>query len=249
MRSLVAALRFLTILPIPGSWGSTEDDLARSATWFPVVGLLLGAVAAGFAMVLPMVAPPLVCAGTMVVVLTGFSGGMHLDGLSDAADGLLSSRPRERILEIMKDSHIGAMGVMAIVGTLLLKFAALASPSAGGLWATALVMPLAGRCAIVVQLALLPYARASGLAGIFYRRRNRLTSLWAAALLAAVACGVLGWRGLAVGAASVGVAIVFSAYVYRKIGGATGDTLGAVCEIVELVPALVLVLGPMGQAR
>jgi len=249
MRSLVAALRFLTILSIPGSWGSTEDDLPRSVAWFPLVGLLLGVAAAGVAFVLPMVTPPLVCAGAMVVLLMSFSGCMHLDGLSDTADGLLSSRPRERILEIMKDSHIGAMGVIAIVGTLLLKFAALASPSAGELWATALVMPLAGRCAIVVQLALLPYARTSGLAGIFYRSRSRLAALLAAGLLAVVACGVLGWRGVTVWAASMGLALAFSAYVYRKIGGATGDTLGAVCEIVELVPALVLVLGPMGQAR
>lgn len=249
MRSLLAALRFLTVFPIPGSCGSAEDDLARSVAWFPLVGLFLGALAAGLAMGLSLVAPPLVCAGTMVVVLVGFSGGLHLDGLSDTADGLLSSRPREQMLEIMKDSHVGAMGAMAIAGTLLVKFAAMASAPDGTLWLAALMMPLAGRCAIVVQLALLPYARAGGLAGIFYRHRPKLAAVWAAVLFAAVAWGVLGWRGVTAWAASLGAAVVFSFYVDRKIGGATGDTLGAVCEIVEVVPALVLVLGPTGQAR
>ncbi len=249
MRALLAALRFLTVFPIPGSWGSAEDDLARSVPWFPVVGLVLGGVAAGVAILVSWVAPPLVCAAGMVVLFLGFSGCLHLDGLADTADGFLSSRPRERILEIMRDSHIGAMGVIAIVATMLLKFAALASLPDEALWPTALLIPLAGRCAMVVQLALLPYARESGLAGIFFRHRPRLAALWSAVVLGAVAYGVLGGRGLAIWTACLGVAVVFSAYVYRKIGGATGDTLGAACEIVEVVPALVSALGPIGQAR
>jgi len=249
MRSFVAALRFLTVLPIPGRWGDEEADLARGAAWFPLVGLLLGAVAAGAAYALPLVAPPLVCASLMVILLAGFSGCLHLDGLADTADGLLSSRPRERILEIMKDSHVGAMGVIAIVGALLLKFAALASAREGEFWRISLIMPLAGRCAIMVQMALLPNARPGGLSSVFYRRRPRLSAVGAVGLVLLVCWAALGWRGLAAGGASIGLALLFSAYVYRKIGGATGDTFGATCEIAEAVPALVLVLVPLAQAR
>jgi adenosylcobinamide-GDP ribazoletransferase len=240
MKPLLAAIRFLTIVPVPGDWGTAEDDLARSVPWFPVVGLLLGAVAAALAWALSLAAPPMVIAAAMVVVLLAFSGCLHMDGLADTADGLLSSRPRERMLEIMKDSHTGAMGVIAIVCVLLVKFASLASLPAEGFWRAALLMPLAGRSAIVVQMAVLPYARPSGLGNVFYRRRPCLAAIWAAAVLAAAGWGVLGSKGLVIVAASIVAALVLSVYVYRKIGGATGDTFGAVCEIVEIVPALAL---------
>jgi adenosylcobinamide-GDP ribazoletransferase len=249
MKSLFAAIRFLTILPIPGDWGTAEEDLARSVPWFPIVGLLLGAIAAAAAYGLSLVALPMVGAAVIVVVLLSFSGCLHLDGLADSADGMLSSRPRERMLEIMKDSHTGAMGVIAIACVLLLKFAALASLPAERFWPAVLLMPLAGRCAIVVQMALLPYARPSGLANIFYHRQARLAAIWSVAVLAAAAWCVLGSRGLIACAVCVAVTLALSAYVYRKIGGATGDTFGAVCEIIEIVPALVLSFGSFNSAR
>lgn len=220
-----------------------------SVPWFPIIGLLLGAAAAGLAWVLSMWAPSLLVAAVLVVVLLSFSGCLHLDGLADTTDGFLSSRPRERILEIMKDSHVGAMGVIAIACLLLLKFASLASLPAGTLWPAVLLMPLAGRCAIVVQMALLPSARPSGLGAIFYRRRPRWAAVWAAGVLAAVSVGILGWRGLMVWVVCMGGTAALSAYAYRKIGGATGDTFGAVCEIVEAVPAIVLAIGPLGGGR
>jgi adenosylcobinamide-GDP ribazoletransferase len=249
MKPLLAAWRFLTVVPLPGTWGTAEEDLARSVRWFPLVGLLLGVAAAALGYGLTLVAPPAVVAAAMVVILVSFSGGLHLDGLADTADGFFSSRSRERILEIMKDSHTGAMGVMAIVCVLLLKFAALSSLPPGRLWAAALLMPLAGRSALVMHMALLPYARPSGLGAIFYRQNARRAAFWAAGVLALVAGGLLGIRGLAVWAACVAVVFVLSAYAYRKIGGATGDTLGAVCEVVEIVPALVLTLGPLAGAK
>jgi adenosylcobinamide-GDP ribazoletransferase len=255
MKSLLAALRFLTILPVPGAWGTAEEDLARSVPWFPLIGLLLGAAASGLAWVLSWAAPAMLAAAVLIVVLLSFSGCLHLDGLADTADGFLSSRARERILEIMKDSHVGAMGVIAIVCLVMLKFAALASLPAAALWPAVLLMPLAGRCAIVMHMALLPYARPSGLGAIFYRRpgvpgaRPRWAAVWAAGVLAAVGFGVAGWWGLLVWAACLVATAAFSAYAYRKIGGATGDTFGAVCEIMEAVPAILLALGPQGGGR
>jgi adenosylcobinamide-GDP ribazoletransferase len=242
MRSFLAAMRFLTILPIPGGQGTAEDDLARSVPWFPVIGLVLGSVAAAVAWALSLIAPPMVLAALMLVVLLTFSGCLHLDGLADTADGVLSSRPRERILEIMKDSHIGAMGVIAIVCVLLTKFASLASLSADRLWPAVLLMPLAGRSAIVLNMALLPCARPDGLASVFYRRPARLAALWAVGILAAVAWAIMGTPGLIVCAACIAVTLAISLYICRKLGGATGDTFGAVCEIVEIVPALTLAL-------
>jgi adenosylcobinamide-GDP ribazoletransferase len=250
MKPLLAAIRFLTILPLPGSWGTAEADLARSVPWFPVIGLLLGGVAAAVAWALALAAPPMVVAAVTVIVLLSFSGCLHLDGLADTADGFLSARSRERILEIMKDSHVGAMGVIVILCVLLLKFASLASLPVKEPWPAVWLMPLAGRCALVMHMALLPYARPEGLGAVFYRCRPRWAAVWAAAVLAAAAYGLLGLDGaLKVWVACIAVTLAFSAYVFGKIGGATGDTLGAVCEIVEVVPALTLVMGPLDVVR
>jgi adenosylcobinamide-GDP ribazoletransferase len=255
MKRFLAAVRFLTILPVPGRWGADPDDLAGSLPWFPVVGLGLGAVAAAAAWAIAPLMPPLLAAAAMVVLLMSFSGCLHLDGLADAADGLLSSRPRDEMLEIMKDSHVGVMGVVAIVVVVLVKFAALASlaartpPEGAALWCAMFLMPLAGRCAMVVHVAVLPYARSDGLAAVFYRRRPRLAAGWAAAALAGAAWAVLQWRGVALWTACLAATFLLAVYVARKIGGATGDTLGAVCELVESVPALTLAVWPMQAGR
>ena len=245
MRRFLAAVRFLTILPLPGTWGTAEADLAGSVPFFPVVGLLLGGVAAAAAWGLSLGVPPLVAGATIVILLIAFSGGLHMDGLSDTADGFLSSRPRERVLEIMKESHVGAMGVIAIVGVLLMKFAALASLGQSDLWRAALLMPLAGRCAVVVQMAAIPYVRPQGLGAAFSKGRPRLAAVLAAAVLGAAGWGVLGTRGLCVAGVCIAASLAFAAYCYRKIGGATGDTYGAGCEIVEVVPPLTLAAWPI----
>jgi len=250
MKRFLAAIRFLTILPLPGSWGSAEEDLAGSVAFIPLVGLLLGAAAGVVGWLLVWAAaPPMVTAAVLVVVLLGFSGALHLDGLSDSADGMLSSRPRERILEIMKDSHVGAMGVAAIVCVLLVKFAALASVRPASLWAAAALVPLAGRCAIVVNMALLPYARPEGLGKIFCRRRAIVPAIWATAVLAAASWALFGLPGLVIAGICTAVAAALAWYFYRKIGGATGDTFGAACELVEVVPVLVLAVWPLEPAR
>jgi adenosylcobinamide-GDP ribazoletransferase len=242
MKSLLAAVRFLTILPIP-DWGTAEEDLARSVPWFPVVGLSLGILAAALAWGVQPFAPPMLTAVGIIVLLLSFSGCLHLDGLADTADGFLSSRSRERILEIMKDSCTGAMGVTAIVCLLLVKFASLGSLPADDLWRAVLLMPLAGRCAIVVHMATVPSARPGGLGSVFYRKPPRWAAVWAAGFLAAVAYALLESRGLMVWAVCVALTLAWSAYVYRKIGGATGDTFGAVCEMIEAMPPVLLALG------
>ncbi len=243
MKRLLAAIRLLTIVPLPGTWGTAESDLAGSVAFFPVVGLLLGLAAAALGWGLTHVAPPLVVAAALVIAMLSFSGCLHLDGLSDTADGFLSCRNRQRMLEIMKDSHAGPMGLVAMVSVILLKFAALASLEPARLWPAALLMPLAGRAAICVHAALLPAARNDGLGAIFCRQRHVAAALWAIGLLAAAAVAVLGVRrGLVVWAACLTVTLLLAAYVYRKLHGATGDTFGAACEIVEVVPALTLTL-------
>jgi adenosylcobinamide-GDP ribazoletransferase len=238
MRNLCAALGFLTVLPLPARWLGGEEELGRSLAWFPLVGALIGIAAALLDLGLGMILPPTVVSVITVLAMLSASGGLHMDGLADTADGFFSSRSPERMLEIMRDSRSGPMGVMAICGVLLLKVTALAAVPSPLRPAAIMLMPLAGRTALTVSLTLLPYARSEGgLAGVF--RPSRFQGLLAVALLTFGAWLLQGTPGLATAAACLAVMLLLVAWSKRKIGGFTGDTLGATCEVTELVPALV----------
>ena len=242
MKAFLAALRFLTILPLPAGNNVEEAHLSRSVPFFPVVGLLIGLAAATLDSALYHLFPPLLSSVLVVIALMAVSGGLHLDGLADSADGLLSSRPREQMLEIMRDSRTGPMGVAALICVISMKIAAVASIEVGRRWAVLLLIPLAGRCALVVLLVILPYARSEGgLATVFHKNRSAFRAIWAIGLLVLVAWLSAGTEGLVMVAASVVGMLLFAGFIYTRIGGLTGDTLGAACEIVEALPALVAV--------
>jgi len=239
MKRFLAALQFLTILPLPPVLAPAERALGGSIPFFPVVGLLIGAAVALMDWGLGFLFPVGVTSVFAVILLIAVSGGLHTDGLADTADGFFSSRPRERILEIMRDSRTGPMGVAAIVCVVALKIALIASVSGPWRWWVLLMTPVAGRCALLVQLALLPYARPEGLVGIFHRNRSRRHALWALTFLITAGGLAGGVPGLIAGGVSFLFALLFTACVRRRIGGLTGDTLGAACELTEIVPALV----------
>jgi adenosylcobinamide-GDP ribazoletransferase len=207
--------------------------------------LLLGALAALAAKVFFFLFSSLPAAVLSTFVLLAFSGGLHLDGLADTADGFFSARTKERILEIMKDSNIGTMGAIALIIILLLKISCLASLDKQVLPAVFL-MPLAGRTAILLLMALLPYARPEGLGSLFavyfYTGRGKLIAL--AGLIMCLFCaGVLAGTQGVIAILSMSLLIFFFAiFCQRKIGGATGDTLGAACELAETTTLLVFTI-------
>jgi len=243
MKSLFAAIRFLTILPVPMSWAGTEHHLAGSVKYFPVVGLLIGVICAVVAwLVTPFFVMPL-AAVLIVIALIVITGGLHLDGLADTADGFLSVSSRQRSLEIMKDSHTGAMGVIAIVCVVLVKITALAAVGESRLLGTVLLMPVAGRCAQVFAISVLPYIRdESGLGSVFCKNRTILNGIWAVAAVVVIGWLLLGSAGIAGAGGAVLVMVLFAIYCHWKIGGITGDTIGAISELTEaVVPLAVLV--------
>ena len=241
MKSLFAALKFLSILHVPQSWAGQEKQLTRSVKFFPIVGLSMGALAAAFAWALGFVVPHTVVSAMIVTGLVILTRGLHIDGLADTADGFWSVSSRERTLEIMKDTHTGAMGVIAIVCVLLLKFACLAVLERDMLWRAVLLMVLAGRCMMMVPISLLPYARKEGgLGKLFYETRTAFNALWAIVFVLAAGWFIAGIAGIAAAVASVLVTIGFGLYCKSKIGGVTGDTIGATCEIAEVVTVLVM---------
>ncbi len=243
MAPFIAAIRFLTVFPLPGSYGSGSDDLAASIPFFPVVGLALGALASLLGLLFWSLLPHPVASTMITFILFAVSGGFHLDGLADTADGFFSARPREQMLAIMRDSHIGVMGVLALIMVLLLKFSALAALDRPAAVRAAFLMPIAGRCAIVIFMALLPYARAKGgLATLFYSNRSRRAGIWAFLFFGVIAMLTCGLTGILVLLLFAGIIAVFAWMCKRKINGATGDTLGAICELSEAGVALAVSL-------
>lgn len=252
MKAALAALQFLTILPFPRSLDLGERAVGRGIWFFPLVGLLIGVAVAALDLGLNRILPSLPVSVISIAALVLVSGGLHVDGLADTADGFFSSRPKERILEIMKDSRSGPMAVAALICVLGLKMAALACiPPLLDSWRAAaiLLMALAGRCALVFQLNLLPYARSEGgLGTVFVKARSWLQAVLALAVLGGASWWLLGLAGAGVTAGTLLVSCLFALCCYRKIGGFTGDTLGAACELTELVPPLVVAGWLHGEA-
>jgi len=236
MKAFLAAIQFLTVIPLPRAFAGDIEDLGKSVPFFPVVGLLIGILAAILVFVLVAILPPFPAFAIIVIFLISVSGGLHMDGLADTADGFFSARPRERILEIMRDSRIG------VVCAIMLKVSLLVSLPPSSRTDIIFLMPLAGRCALVVMMTALPYVRSEGgLATLFVNRRSRFHAIWAALFLIVAAALTAKWMGLAAAIATLAATALFAWYSFRKIGGYTGDTLGATCEIAEIIPALVAV--------
>ena len=239
MKRLIAALQFLTVCPLVSHVECDERDIGRSTPWFPVVGLLIGALVVVLDVFLRVIFPLQLASVIDVIALIAASGGLHADGLADTADGFLSSRPRERILEIMRDSRTGAMGVIALVCVFALKVSALAAVPPWLRPSTLLLMPFVGRGTMMVQLGMNDYARTGGLCSLFVQNLRRSDVILTMAVLVAVGALVGGRFGLCAVGASVGGIALFSLWCRSKIGGFTGDTLGAGCELAEVIPALV----------
>jgi adenosylcobinamide-GDP ribazoletransferase len=236
LKQCSAAFRFLTIIPLPGTFGTDLDDLKGALPFFPVVGIVLGLVAGAAAWLTWQFLPPPVAAVIVTFVLLSFSGALHLDGLADCADGFFSSRERGRILEIMRDSRIGVMGVIAVVMVILLKVSVLSGLERDDAVRVAILMPVAGRSALVMMIWLLPYVRKEGgLGSPFYSSGAGWPLLLTLVLFFVSGFAVMGTKGLVAGIGVMLMIFLFSRLCNRKIGGATGDTLGASCELAETV--------------
>lgn len=241
LRNCFAAFRFLTILPFPGSFGNAGDDLRGSLPWFSLVGFVLGGFTAAGAWLAWQILPVPVAAVALTFFLLSFSGAMHLDGLADTADGFFSARGRQEMLAIMRDSRIGVMGVAALVLVLLLKTACLSTLSQDAVVRAGLLIPLAGRSSLILMVTLLPYVRPEGgLATTLYAGRSSWALFVALAVLIATGYAALSLPGIAAVAAAMLLVLFFAWYCRRKIGGATGDTLGASCELAETMVLLAL---------
>ena len=235
LRSLGAAMSFLTVIPGFIKFGEEQGYWGAALYYFTVVGFLLGCCAAFCGLILQSVASPLVTAVALAIILSSLSGFLHLDGLADTADGFLSSKDRQRSLEIMKDSRIGVMGAALLVAVLLLKSAALFAIGPQELTGSLICAAAAGRTAMVMAIYFLPYARAEGGFGQLFTfdERGYLVPLISGLLLLIIVVVLLPTKMLIIVSLFLVLLFLFTAWCMRKIGGFTGDTLGCLGEIME----------------
>jgi adenosylcobinamide-GDP ribazoletransferase len=227
----LVAVRYLTVVPVPGS--RVAGDLAQAAGWLPVVGLGLGGCLALASLGVDRVVPPGVSAMLLVTLWAGLTGGLHLDGLADTCDGLGGGWSRERALSIMRDARSGPYGVTAIVLVLGLKAAALTNLPEGLTWRALLLAPVLGRAGPLLLARVCPPARPEG-AGHAFAAGIRWPTLIAGGLVSGVISILTlgGWGVLALGIAGL-FAWALASHVRRRLGGFTGDTLGALIEMTE----------------
>ncbi len=256
MFALLAAIQFLTRIPIPIRVDDREDLLARSTMYFPIVGLIIGLLVSPIAYALTFFVPDYVGAVITVIVWLAVTGAIHMDGLLDSADGLLSHRNREQMLEIMKDSRIGAMGAIVAVFYLLLKVVLVFAmfDLFNGVWPYILLVlvPIYSRWIMTASIVFWPYARNEhGTGGLFQKANARhfmistlIMFVTTTALLILNASSLLEmviiWLSFCL--ISLGFGILFSYYCFRRLGGMTGDTYGALNELTELVLLFAIVM-------
>lgn len=238
-------VQFMTRYPIPLQIEFTVQRFVEGMKWMPVVGLLVGAPAA---VLLALTTPLLgneVSTFLALVVLITVTGGLHLDGIGDTADGLFSYRSKDRMLEIMRDSTLGMNGVVAIILTILFKLITLINIPAPGAVIACICTPIVARMAIPWHTAFASYARGNTGMGEFTNGVGLSQALAATAISLILTSGILIFAALepfsalffslVLHSAAAALAVAFARYLKRRLGGITGDTIGATIELCEML--------------
>ncbi len=247
MTPFLLAFQFLTIFPIRISRAIGEKDLANSMRYYPLVGAAIGLCGAGLFKVTGRLFSLNVAAVSAVVGLILFSGALHLDGFADMCDGFYGHRDRRQILNIMKDSRSGAMAVVGIICLLSMKIALLANLDTDRITSALVLLAVLGRWSMVWNAASSTYARAEGGKASSYIGRVNRQTFWIATLFSVgITLLLFRMQGLWIMAVTAGCTWAFRRYTERRIGGMTGDTLGACSELIEvLVLALISIHPPV----
>jgi len=238
---LLAALQFLTIVPPIVRRPFTPRQLGRAVGFFPLVGVLLGALLVGLKGLLVHAFPAPVVAVLLLALWVILTGALHLDGFLDTCDGLFGGRTVEARLDILRDERVGAYAVSGGVLLMLLKYAALACFAHRGL--ALLLAPALGRWGMALAVVAFPYARPQGLGRAMKDGARGWELALATATVLLVALAVGRWMGLLALALAGGGTWLIARFALHRIPGLTGDVYGAICELVEAMILLLLAAG------
>lgn len=240
MRRFLIAFQFLTILPLPSPQRFADDDLGRSTVWFPLVGLAIGGLLLLADLAFSVLFPRQLVDALLIALLALLTGALHLDGVGDVGDGLGARGSRERFLAVMKDSYVGAAGVVAIVLVVLLKYAALLAVPVYLKRPALLLVPMLARLTQVLVLNNARAARTGGLGAAFLAGAG-LGRFSLAAAYSIPLCWLLGHSaGMVALCLTMLWGIAVKRYFTQRLGGISGDIIGFASECAELIALLAL---------
>jgi len=243
--SFLAALQFLTSIPVSFKRELSPAQLGRATAWFPLVGLIIGVILALLNWLLSYVLPSAVVSALLIAALVILTGAMHLDGLADTCDGLAGHRPVEERWRIMRDSRTGAFGVVGVVLLLLVKYVALNNIPADVMLPALLFMPVVSRWAMVYAIFAFRYARPEGL-GKAYKEATRWPQFTIATVItfaiAAALFPLFSFTGLILIFGIWIITTLFAFYFKHKFAGLTGDTYGAINEVAETTALIFIII-------
>ena len=248
--SFLAALKFLTSIPILWGRDATRRELGLSVVYFPVVGIIIGGILAGVAWLLGLILPQAVVNALIIVLLAVLTGGLHLDGFADTCDGIGGQKTVESRWQVMRDSRVGGFGVIGVCLILLVKYISLNSISVSLLPVALILMTVTSRWTMVYAIFAYSYARPEGLGKIYKQEVRRWMFALATVITLAVAFGLAHLpdvsysylAGLTVVGGTWVIIMAAAEYMKRKFAGLTGDNYGAINEIAEVSVLILLLL-------
>ncbi len=243
MKDFLQALSFLTILPLGQGLSVEGKLLARSMAFFPLVGLVIGLILVVCYFLLLFLLPRAFVLWLEIGLLALLTRGLHLDGLADTVDGLASGGSKERILEVMRDSRIGAFGVISLIFLIGGKYLALDQISNASIPYALILMAVMGRNSMVLVCFRSPYARpGEGLAKPFTENLGYRETALSLATAFGIALLAMGVKGILVFSGIVLFSLGYRFFFIKKLEGVTGDVLGGANELSELLSLILLVI-------
>lgn len=229
MEGFILLLSFFTRIPVPYV-EYTEEKYKKGIKYLPIVGLIIGIILFIFTFLEKFIHRPVLSLMIWIIYIW-ITGAIHLDGFSDTIDGIFSNRDKEKMLEIMKDSRIGAFGV---IGIIILLISNITLTSYIGL-KYILLVPIVSRTLAIFSASISDYARESGMGKIFMDHVNTKESSLAFAFLAIITVVFFGVKTIVPIVICILVSLYLTRYITKKIGGMTGDTIGFIIEITQII--------------
>lgn len=240
-KAFILGLQFLTRLPINIQIEFDKKILSKTPIFFSIIGMIIGGIAAGIYYLLNLLNGDIAALGAVFTLIV-VTGGLHMDGLSDTCDGFFSSRTKERVLEIMKDSRVGSFGVIAIVFNILFKYVLLKNMTVATAIPAIIMSCSIGRTMIVMFFSFGKSARSGGMGEIFMSKNSKIYFGVTVLVLFIVGVSMAKYTFLIAFLIAAIFSLLFMKYAYKIIGGVTGDVYGAVCEITEILVLAVFLL-------
>lgn len=238
MNGLINALQFLTILRIKKQPDMDTDKLGYSLLYFPLIGAFLGLVLIAVTKALSPFVPAGLLGLLLVFILIILSGAMHIDGLADSCDALFSSKGKEQMLSIMHEVHKGTFGVLSIIAIVLFKVELLSLVPAQYMVLSLLLLTVLSRYSMSLAIAFFPYARGSGKAKVFFEKKDIKILLFSTMITLSILAIIPRFINIIILFLVIIFTFSLSLFVNRRLGGLTGDILGALSELNELVVLL-----------